>query len=235
MNYWSAFEASRFSADYLEQQGMTLRTVVDFDEIPEVVGLSGKSYLTPILDPRQNDFSAENSFWLIAEKDGVPVIVGGARVDDVGGNGGAFVKRLFNRTYGEGTITAVDARVGDQIRGRAAYFGDLFSSAAGRLGRRNVRYFLAVANYIAVTHYQVDCVYSFMRGADVQRGSADVNGFMGRNLAPLEWGVKPQGRGDAEQLVYRQSDDHVDYFEAVKLELACRRSEPSARRLCPQP
>lgn len=210
--------------DLLEKKGLALELVPDLDRVSELVKQSGKTYLTPVLDPLQNDFVSQNCFWLVAKRDDVPVLLGGARIDDLGAESPEFILRQFERGYGKGVVSKVDERVRSQVKGRAAYFGDLFSSAASGLGRKNVRFFVAVANYLAVAHYRADCVYSFMRGVDVLRGSADTNGFTQRNLDPLTWARKPVGRGDGEQLVYRDASENAAYFEAVRRELACTQS-----------
>lgn len=224
MDRWQAFRAAQLSTLALADAGIIVDVVDDSATVPSLLDEIGKDYITPVLDPRNNDFSTENSFWMTARKGGKLVILGGARVDDVGRSAADFIRNMMNRGYSSDCILHVAREVDLALHGRVAYFGDLKSIAGVGLGRKNVRWFTCVAHYVAACHFRADVVYSFMRGADVLLGSADRNGFDNRLRQPLIWGNKPDGRGEAEQLVYRLRSENDAYFQTIIQELAYSKS-----------
>ncbi|MEP5728107.1 MAG: hypothetical protein ABJL67_01910 [Sulfitobacter sp.] len=226
MGYWRAFEAAKSCYDQLQASGIEVRVETNFSKVPDLVAEIGKSYLTPHLDPQRNDFTKQNCFWLSGRRGGNLVLLGGARIDDVGRDGADFLMSMINRGYGAGTIAGVSSKVDGILKGRCAYFGDLISKSAIGLGRKNVPLFSGIAHYLAASEFRADCTYSLMRSADVNLGSADRNGFTGRLLKPLDWGQKPQGRGEDELLVFRMRDDNDDYFSSFRRESVCKQLEP---------
>lgn len=235
MNHWAAFEASSACHRTLSDSGIELDVVRDFQTIPALLSEIGKEYITPFLDPHLNSFTSGGCFWLAARKEGRLVMLGGARVDDLGAEAPQFIANTFNRGYRDGCCLSVCGEVARQISGRVAYFGDLMSIGSHSLGRRNVRCFTGIANYLAVSHYGADCVFSFMRSKDVRRGSADVNGFTGRILSPIQWAERPSPDWMDEQIVYRGRDDHAPYFEALRRELVYRQVARMDDHFAPQP
>ncbi|MFV1591178.1 hypothetical protein VWY73_01260 [Phaeobacter sp. JH20_12] len=197
---------------------------MDEAEIHDSIAQIGKPYLTPWLDPKKNDFTPNNYFWLIASRAGVPLIVGGGRLDVVGSDAAGHLVRAFSRGYGPDAVSAVTPEVSARLTGRVCYLGDLFSRSGAGLSQIHRRYFLVVANYIGSQHFKADCTYSFMRMQDVKRGSADLNGLDKRVYHPLRWGVIPQARDESEIIVYREARDDRHYFEIITRELAPRES-----------
>ncbi|GAA4218540.1 hypothetical protein GCM10022290_09290 [Sagittula marina] len=229
-----AFAAANQCTTYLAQRGLEVSLSQDPLEVAASVAAVGKPYLTPWLDPLSNDFGERNFFWVIGRsKDGVEM-VGGGRIDDLGERPSGLIKRLFDRTYGVGTVTGVSERCDDALQGRVCYLGDLYSRSTRGLGRERVRAFVGVAHAFAAMSFSVDATYSFMRNADILRGSADVNGFTRRVLDPVTWGQMPEARSETEQIVYRHRSDDAVYFNGLIRELG--RSEVAQRhcRIDPQ-
>lgn len=225
LNYWAAHLAASESQRTLSDKGFTLRVTVDADEVCDSVEKIGKPYLTPWLDPKKNDFTADNFFWLIAFREGLPVIVGGGRLDVVGDNASGHMSRAFTRGYGVGAVLEVSPEISAKLGGRLCYLGDLFSKAGAGLSRTHRRNYLVIANYIASQHFKADFTYSFMRKADVMRGSADLNGLDRRLYNAVQWGEPPEGRHESEIIVYRESRDDREYFAGAMQELAPREVE----------
>jgi len=222
LRYWAAHLAAAECQTALAKQGLKVAVTVDPGKIRDSVDKVGKPYLTPILDPAQNDFSESNYFWMIASREGEPVIVGGGRLDHMAQGASAHIARGLNRAYGAGTIIDVSSDVSKHLQGRVCYLGDLYSKSVKGLSRNNVRHFLGVANFIAATQFQADYTYSFMRRADVMRGSADVNGFDRRIYKPVQWGSVPTARCDSEIIAYRSATSDEQYFDGIMQELAPR-------------
>lgn len=218
LDYWAAHLAACECQRALSEKGLSLRVTVDADEVFGSVEEIGKPYLTPWLDPKKNDFTASNFFWLIASREGEPIIVGGGRLDLVGDNAGGHMSRAFARGYGAGAVLGVNPEISTRLGGRLCYLGDLFSKAGAGLSRVHRRNYLVVANYIASQHFKADCTYSFMRVADVLRGSADLNGFDRRLYNPVQWGEVPEGRHESEIIVYRNAGGDRAYFESLMQE-----------------
>lgn len=221
MDFFAALRATTNCVNYLAAQGMEVNLIRGVDAVHGAVAAINKPYLTPWLDPAANDFTDANSFWLLASRDGVPQIIGGGRVDDLGHDAASKIGAMFERGY-PGALKSVNPECSQRLRGRVAYFGDLKSVSTRGLGRKSVFAFLGVANYIAATQMQADTVYSFMRMKDILRGSADVNGFTCRILNPLSWSHDvPEHRDPSEQIVYRPRADNDAYFSMVTQELGC--------------
>ena len=219
MKEWNAFQAACLCQAKLKALGLSVDVTVDVDRVLGSVKAVGKPYLTPWLDPRHNDFSASNYFWIIASNDDGPQIVGGGRLDIYDGDAASGIHRQFVRGYGADAVIGVNPAFNQVLNGRITYLGDLYSRAAGGLGRRSIRYFLGVANYISAVSFDADVTFSFMRKADVQRGSADVNGFSRRMYEPLMWGTVPVGLDETGVLVYRNGQEDSSYFREVTQEL----------------
>lgn len=229
-DYWAALKAASECQRTLAEKGIALRVTVDETEVLNSVEKIGKPYLTPWLDPRLNDFTPDNFFWLIAERDGQPLIVGGGRLDVVGGDAAGHMLRAFTRGYGAGAVLAVSPEVSARLSGRLCYLGDLNSKSGEGLGGPHRRCFVGVANYIASQHFRADCTYSFMRMRDVTRGSADLNGLDRRVYNPLRWDLVPQGRDESEIVVYREAHDDCGYFGSLMQELGQRGSGSTGAR-----
>lgn len=230
LGYWAAHQAAFECQRALCEKGISLSVTVDIDEIRESVERIGKPYLTPWLDPKLNDFTPANYFWLIASRNENPVIVGGGRLDDVGQNAGGHMSRAFARGYGPDAVLSVNAELSRHLAGRLCYLGDLFSKSGAGLSRVHRRNYLGVANYIASQHFKADHTYSFMRATDVLRGSADLNGLDRRLYDPVRWGAVPDGRDESEIIVYRKAKDDPSYFDRLKRELVPRELESIAAR-----
>ncbi|UWQ77378.1 hypothetical protein [Leisingera sp. M658] len=229
-DYWSALMAATECKQTLANKGIALHVTVDETEVSASVERIGKPYLTPWLDPKKNDFTPENYFWLIASRDGVPLIVGGGRLDVVGSNAAGHMFRAFSRGYGEGVVTGVSPEISSQLSGRICYLGDLFSKSGEGLGAPHRRLYLGVANYIASQHFGADYTYSFMRMRDVTRGSADLNGLDRRIYNPVRWGRVPEGRNESEVIVFREARHDIGYFDSLMQELAPHVPVPKAVR-----
>ncbi len=225
MNNWQAFQAAILCQSVLSDAGLAVNMVQDPDEIASAVKDAGKSYLTPWLDPAVNDFTEGNHFWLVAADANGVAMVGGARIDDFGMQPGRAMQSMFRRGYGDGAVLKVSSECDRELRGRVAYFGDLHSRSTSSLGRTRVRCFCGLANFIAVSMFKCETVYSFIRRKDISRGSADVNGFNRKISQPLEWGWLPEARSKSECIAFRKSDSHDEYFNDLILELGSSESK----------
>jgi hypothetical protein len=230
LRYWTAHEAASECQKALGVQGIDVRVTIDADEVLDSVEKVGKPYLTPMLDPRRNDFTEANYFWLMAYKGADPIMVGGGRLDDLGLRSPQIIASGIDRAYGQGTVATANPEIASGLNGRVCYLGDLYSRSAKGLSRKNVKYFLGIANYISAAHFKADCTYSFMRSADVKRGSADTNGFDRRIYQPIEWANLPAARCRSEIIVFRAASSDVAYFNEIRKELAQRERELNSAR-----
>ncbi|MBT3142891.1 hypothetical protein KL867_17620 [Ruegeria litorea] len=189
---------------------MTIRQVHDPVELERMVHSMGKQSLSPILDPGKNDFTAANSFWLVAEAEGVPQMIGGVRVDDL--------RDLDIRTYWQRSLGRVFGQIPEplepkipftSVSGKIAYFGDLYSagrSGLGRTGRDNLRLFTTVGHYLTHLEFSPDVTYCFVRDVDVQRGTPAVYGFLELSPFLYQWGSDPYPSGCPEWIAFTRKD-----------------------------
>lgn len=216
MNFWALSQLAFLCQEALWESGMEIRQETDFRKVAPLVEAMGKEYLTPILSPKYNDFTESNCFWLVAEKDGEPHIIGGARKDDLRkANPSIFLQTCMDRAYGAGEVSNISPSVDAALAGRAVYFGDIYSkqkSAIGRKARFNLRLFTTIAHVLSEQMFAPDVVYSFMRDDHVMRGAADLYGFTQRIQKPLSWATEPYPRENSEWLVYRRKEAFGDFF-----------------------
>jgi hypothetical protein len=221
-DFWNAHCVAAACTKALGSNGIQIDLVTDPDEIAASLSGMRNAFISPWLDPACNDFTSDNYFWLVGSRDGEPLLVGGGRLDVVGNLGRAFIRNKFNLAYGPGTVCDVRLRVARELRGRVCYLGDLQSKAGSGLSRLNRQYYLGVANFISATHFRADSTYSFMRVLDVERGSADINGFDQRISKPVVWGNIPSSRSMEELIVFRDSINNTIYFQNLKRVLELR-------------
>lgn len=234
-NHWLAHRAAADCETALSERGISICVTVNKLEVLESVSGIGKDYLTPWLDPRLNDFTEENFFWLIASRGDEPVIVGGGRCDYAGHRSDELLLRMFQRGYGAPSVRKVESEVARKMTGRLCYLGDLKSKPKSGLSQLHRRLFVAIANYISASHFRADCTYSFMRSLDVRRGSADTNGFDSRIYKPVQWGDLPDSRCLTEAIVYRNASGNSSYFKSIRQELASHGQGSIADPGDPQP
>ncbi|CUH87339.1 hypothetical protein PH5382_01265 [Phaeobacter sp. CECT 5382] len=187
------------------EDGFTIREVGDVSTIPSLIERIGKPYLTPISNPLHNDFTEGNSIWLVAEKDGEPVYLGCARLEDLGSESvSRYWSRVLSRAYSEGgresVIENVRPEVDKALGGRIVYFGDLFVKLKGRGSRRALRSFVAIGHLAVSLKWNPDWIYCFVREADILRGAAILYGFTTLFPNPFHWVEPPFPRDNSEWL-----------------------------------
>lgn len=189
---------------YLTGQGYRVEEVADFSRIEEIVAASEKAYLTPLVSPQKNDLTEGNCLWLVAWKGDVPVMLGGARLEDLGLESVSTfwprsLERLYDRPKGE-LIEAVCETVGSVLRGRLAYFGDLHVSpqARGRNSLKSVRAFVTLGHLAVSLKWKPEFVYAFIREADALRGASLRYGFLDVYPQPMRWLDPPNPRTNSE-------------------------------------
>lgn len=203
MNRW---ELGRVAYDCERGLDLRIRQEFDLNAVPGILEHLGKTFLSPMLDPKNNDFTPAKSFWLVAEDDEGPAICGGMRVDDLGGMDiksywGRSLRRGFQQTptaYSEPFPPGV-------LEGRICYFGDLFArrgSSVAKRSARNLQLFTAIGHYMAFAEFDCDVVYCFIQDRDVQRGAHVKYGFL--DLLPFnyEWETDPYPAGRPEWIGY---------------------------------
>lgn len=228
MNFLELSQLAVMCQAELWEDGLTVRQETDFSVIGSIAqSLDPKKTVTPVLEPGLNDFTSSNCFWLIAEKDGQPMLMGGARFDDLTQTRTTdFLKASLDRVYGGDEVSNFSPLIDQQIGGRVVYFGDLHTnhrSPFSKRARLRLRLFTCIAHAAAVSDFKPDVIYSFIREDDVQRGAAENYGFTRRIPNPLTWRTEPLTRKNSEWIVYRPKAENDEYFsrcwDLTKLEL----------------
>lgn len=189
----------------LADEGFVVREVEDVTTVPGLIERIGKPYLTPLSSPSHNDFTAGNSLWLVAEKEGEPVYLGCARLEDLGGEAiGRYWARVLHRAYAERpedvVINGVRPEIERTVGGRLVYFGDLYANVSVRGARKALRAFVAIGHLAVSLKWDPDWVYCFVREADVLRGAAAIYGFTALYPNPFNWVAPPPPRENSEWL-----------------------------------
>lgn len=199
MNNWTM---SRIAVECERTLGMTVSTINEPDEVYRILKDMGKEFVSPILDPKMNDFTPANAFWLVAEKDGEPLIAGGVRFDDLRDlSVQKYWDRMLSRVFGQRPMPANYTFPSHVLQGRIAYFGDLFSKNTGgmsRHARRNLRLFTGIGHYMAHREFDPDVTYCFVQDRDVQRGTPLSYGFLENHPFFYDWDTDPYPAGYPE-------------------------------------
>jgi hypothetical protein len=196
MNRW---ELSKVAHACEEHLGMEIRQVFDPAEIKSILSQLEKGYISPILDPAKNDFTPASGFWLVAEKNGRPMIAGGVRCDDLGCLSiKDFWRQSLRRAFGQDPAPVTMSFPDEDLSGRVAYFGDLHASRSeflSKRGRRNLRLFTAIGHGLTVDEFSPDVTYCFVKDEDFERGSPLVYGFLSHTPFLYNWPSDPYPKG----------------------------------------
>lgn len=187
---------------FLNGRGYRIEEITDYSRIEEIAADSRKAYLTPLVSPKTNDLTNGNCIWLAAWKGDVPVMLGGARLEDLGSESvSSFwprsLERLYDRPRGE-LIESVCDGVAAVLRGRLAYFGDLHVSPEVRGSLASVRAFVTIGHLAVSLKWDPCFVYAFVRERDALRGASLRYGFLDAYPAPMRWIDPPRPRTNAE-------------------------------------
>jgi hypothetical protein len=187
--------------------------VTELSEIEKIVSQLDKPYLTPMSSPAHNDFTQRGVIYLVARKGGEPVMMGCARLEDLGPEPvGKYWERVFSRAYGSPTarqvIQRTPAMIDQTLTGKLVYFGDLFVAKKTRGGRSALRAFVAIGHLAVSLKWDPDWTYCFIRERDILAGAGALYGF-NRDLGPaFHWtGEPPHPRDRSEQLVALSRSD----------------------------
>lgn len=193
--------------EHLAEQGIVVREFTDYGKLMSVIDKSSKDYLVPFLSDHHNDFHSSNALWIVGEADGAPVMLGGARLEELGEERlASYWPRLFRRHYGESrkdVITDVNDLLNEQMTGRLVYFGDLRNEPAYAGPKRtNIRAFTMIGHLLTQLRWKQDHTYAFIRRRDVGLGAAMYYGFNFSVPRPFRWIEEPFPRSKTEQCAF---------------------------------
>lgn len=207
-------ELASVCRELLKEDGYKIRAVEDFQTIGRVAEILGKPYLTPKLSPLMNDFTPNNCFWLLLEKDEEVIAAGGCRFDDLGKMKlSEFWKNNIARNYrGDNrVISSVAAPVDEALRGRLVYFGDLIIEQKNRGRTKVLRRFTHFAQAFAMLKFDPDFSYAFIRNKDAGRGAMGAYGFNSIIHSAQRWTNAPDYHRDDDAVLY-VSQDYFGYY-----------------------
>lgn len=198
-------------SDYLAMQGITVLALDNFDRVAELLVDAGKPYLTPFTSPFHNDLMEGNALWLIGLRKERPVMMGCARLEDIGREPiEKYWRRAFARAYAEegaGELHSVNPEIARRVSGRLVYFGDLFIEQGARGRRSNLRCFTAVGHMAVSLKWDPDFTYAFIRERDLLRGSGHAYGFNWFVPDPFVWENPPHPRSPTEWAAFVSRGD----------------------------
>jgi hypothetical protein len=187
---------------HLSRNGVFVQQISDFSKVLEMVRAAGKNYLTPLSSPEYNDLTQGGCIWLVGMKDGTPAMLGGARLEDLKGEGvSSFWPRTLGRVYGRETqdlIEEVSPELTSRLNGRLAYFCDLHVMQNSRGMRSNLRAFTAIGHLLVSLKWDPDHTCAFVRENDVMRGADRQYGFSDTYANPMVWRDPPAPRSNSE-------------------------------------
>ncbi|MEP4708715.1 hypothetical protein [Pseudophaeobacter sp.] len=217
MNHWEMSQVAHMCERAL---GMTVRQVTDPDEVKEILARMEKGFLSPVLDPAKNDFTPANSFWLVGERGGEPVLAGGVRLDDLRHlDVRSYWGRMLERTFEQAPVPHRATFPSDLLFGKVAYFGDLLSRGSaglGKGGRDKLRLFTGIGHYLTQAEFSPDVTYCFLRDQDVMRGTHNVYGFM--EICPFmyRWDSDPYPSGFPEWIACTRQGQFPQLMESLR-------------------
>jgi hypothetical protein len=186
----------------LALQGVSVEQVQDFRRIEEILSKSKKDYLTPVVSPLSNDLLQSNAIWLVAWREGRPVIVGGSRLEDLAFESvSSFWPRSLERLYGRKSgdlIESVSPRLAALLQGRLAYFGDLHVMPGERGVLSSVRSFVTIGHMLVSLKWDPDFTYAFIHDRGVAKSAGYRYGFNYAIPNAMKWSNPPHPRSDQE-------------------------------------
>lgn len=196
----------------LQSKNYDVDVLDDVAEIPSIIAELGKPYLTPKLSPTFNDFTSEDTFWMLLRHGEEVVGVAGCRLENLGRRKlSEHWKTSLKRQYGNGerdVIEWVSPQVDESLKGRLVYYGDLFFSPQAGRSRRILRLFVLIGHLWTTLKWTPDAIYAFVREKDLSRGANYYYNFPRFIPSPQRW-VKPapEPREDSEYVVMLSADE----------------------------
>jgi len=192
---------------FLASQGLIVGEIANLEDVPRLVEVSQKTYVTPLLSVLENDFTRKNVKWIMAEdSSGEPAMLVACRREDLGGEPvSKYWSRILKRHYGEKNqevINAINPIIDSVLFGDLAYFGDLWVSPSCRGNRSNLRAFATIAQIAIQQAWEPQFTYSFIRERDCMRGAPYVYGFTKIIQNPFNWLNPLPPRANSEQCAY---------------------------------
>ena len=196
----------------LNSKGYDLTVLDDPTDIPKIIAEMGKPYLTPKLSPKFNDYTSEDTFWLLLSNGEETIGAAGCRFEDLGTRKiSDHWKRSLKRQYGEGereVIEWVSPQVDEALQGKLVYYGDLFFTPEAGRSRRILRLFVLIGHLWTFLKWDPSSIYAFVREKDLSRGANFYYNFPRFIPSPQRW-VKPapEPREDSEYVVMLARSD----------------------------
>jgi len=188
----------------LAKDGVTLSIETHPDRILEIIEILKDKDVTPEMHPFLSPFTPGNCFWLVAEKDGIAISAGGARMDDLEDLPASEFLRLSARRYhGQGfgkSPLLVNPALDDRLGGKLVYFGHLRSDT-GKGSLRRTELFVRAGLMMSAIKWDPDHIYCWIRRRDLLRGAAELYGFATVTRAAQQWVLEPKGRSNTEHCV----------------------------------
>ena len=177
---------------------------------------SGKSYLTPVLSPSENDLCETDYSWLTVYKEETAIACLGLRRYSLGTEEFSdFWTRTMNRHYGTREFAAVQhtSKVLDrEITKDCVYFGDLFVSqdiSGFKLFTNLVHYGVAYATL----KWNPTCLFAFITKENFNRGIKTAFGFTMSIPGVVEWNDNPDNRRTSEVCIILPHQHVASVFE----------------------
>ena len=192
---------------FLADKDFEIEELTDLSTIGEIANNMDKPYLTPMSSADHNDFTEMNHICLVARKNGKPIMMGCARLEDIGAEPvSSYWTRVFTRAYGAPSSPPVISNINPEVERnftrKLVYFGDLFVAKGGRGNRSALRAFVAIGHLAVSLKWDPDWIYCFIRERDLMLGASAMYGFNRDFGSPFEWvDEPPHPRNRSEQLV----------------------------------
>jgi hypothetical protein len=223
MSVTPVFKMAALCLKYISAMGYELTDQTMTPELAEEIeAMEGRSPISSILSPFKNDFTSQNSFWLILRKDNTIVGTLGARLDDASdGDIRDHLTRLHNRHFASDGRSAVLSKLPNSasaITGGLVYMGDVFFAPEHRGDVAKTQCFCQYAFCLAFARWweRAEWLVALHRQKDVLAGKVAQYGFTSVNFpAAQNWVSPPNGRSDTEYLSALSKEHflrNIDHF-----------------------
>ncbi len=211
MKTFDAISAASEALASLATNDIDIQATNNVDDVWDFTREIGKPYLTALLAPERNSFTAANCFWLKLVEQGKCAGCVGARLDDLGDEPiERFWAREFDRHFPDAgrIVSEISPSVHRELKGRVAYIGDLYLSPEFRGRLTILPHVFRLLHATISLEWAPRSSYAFMRTSDVYKGFSARYGFSVHLPNQKRWpGEAPDGRYNDEQLVMLPSQD----------------------------
>jgi hypothetical protein len=197
-------------------EGIEVDICEDFLVADALVAETGRLAQTPMFALGSQDFTAAEAFWLFAFQEGLAIGGTAARVIDLRHSERLddYIHRTSAAYFGPNRIASVARLLGDEMKGKIIYLGELEFSSDHRGSTRLLGAFVQLVQVLAATKWQdFDWMFCYVPKRHVK--FIDLYNFTIQIPSVITWRDPAPARMDSSHAMFAISRAHFEHFLKV--------------------